>query len=143
MSTTKDFASFSIDIIDILCGKGVQHQYIQQVFNWIHCNVQQYYYTIESDIEFDSNTIQLFLFLSPCDHDLRASELMIMCGEKSEIINNDSEGFWECRNTTTLKLNIIGCQSVRAKLMANVTVENCTFASPHTAGCQTIHAKFQ
>ena len=102
-------------------------------------------YVNESNIDFDSDTIQLVL--SPCDHDLKTSELMIIiCGknftmqniEKSEIISNNNEGFWECRNATSLKLNIIGCQSVRAKLIENVTIENCTFASLHAAGCQTV-----
>ena len=96
----------------------------------------------ESDIDFDSNSVQWII--SPCNHN-SASKLIITCAKNFTLqdiaehkIDYSGNGSFCERNTIGLKLNIVGCQSVRAKSMKTITVENCTFTSSYTAGCQTM-----
>ena len=100
-------------------------------------------YVNESD-DFDSDSAQWII--SPCNSP-SATKLIIACVknftlqdiEEHKITGSGNRSFCET-NSTALKLNITGCQSVRAKLMKNITVhvENCTFTSLYAAGCQTV-----
>ncbi len=98
----------------------------------------------ESDDDFDA--VQ-WTISDPCDHSL-ASDLVIICAknvtlqdiEDHMVINGSNGPFCESRNAAALEMNIVGCRSVKAKSMRNITmiIENCAFTNLLTAGSQTV-----
>ena len=108
--------------------------------------IQQY--VDESDTDFDSDNVQWTIASTPGPYnDNLAPKLTLTCAknvtlrdaEKHKLINSSGEGSWHCGDATSdsLKLNIFGCQRVRAKSL-NITIENCVFASPLAADWQTM-----
>ena len=98
----------------------------------IHSSVGFTLQVIDPDNSFESDTVQLGTLSG--DQDL-ISELVIVCAKNCTIrdteedmnIYSGNRVFQGKRNTTTLKLNIVGFRNIRAKSMRNVTIENCHF----------------
>ena len=98
-------------------------------------------YVDESDTDFDSDNVQWTI----ASTDNSAPKLTLICSnnftlqdaEKHKLINSSGEGSWHCGSATPLRLNIIGCQRVKAKSL-NITIDNCVFIRPLEADWQTM-----
>ena len=109
----------------------------------IHSSVGFTLQVIDPDNSFESDTVQLGTLSG--DQDL-ISELVIVCAKNCTIrdteedmnIYSGNRVFQGKRNTTTLKLNIVGFRNIRAKSITNITIENCTFEFINHLGCQTV-----
>ncbi len=87
--------------------------------------------------DLDSDTVQWVI--SSCDHNITSK--LVVTFAKNVTLRDTGENTTinsSNRNATTLRLNIIGCRSVRANSTRNnITIENCHFICYLTTGCQT------
>ena len=91
----------------------------------VEFTIQQY--VDESDTDFDSDNVQWTIASNS------VPKLTLTCSNNFTL--QDTEKY--CDSATPLRLNIIGCQRVRAKSL-NITIDNCIFTSPLEADWQTM-----